>query len=92
MVTNESESNTAHKHDTKPTTVPTTPAIEPTEPTESTDSTVDIDSVALELQAYIDRISKKLIVEIPKAIRESNAQYVDLIHIAGDINARLSSK
>ena len=50
----------------------------------------DLNQIVLELQKYIDELSKALIVEIPKEIRETNKTYRDLIHIAGELNVRLS--
>ena len=50
----------------------------------------DLTQLVIELQKYIDELNEALIVEIPKEIREANKQYRDLIHLAGELNVRLS--
>jgi hypothetical protein len=50
----------------------------------------NIDELVNALQKYIDQLNDTLINDIPKEIRETNKQYRDLIHLAGELNARLS--
>jgi hypothetical protein len=50
----------------------------------------DVDELVNVLKGYIDQLNDTLINDIPKEIREANKQYRDLIHIAGELNARLA--
>lgn len=50
----------------------------------------DINELVDALKRYVDQLNETLINDIPKEIRETNKQYRDLIHLAGELNARLS--
>jgi len=50
----------------------------------------DINELVDALKRYVDQLNETLINDIPKEIREANKQYRDLLHLAGELNARLA--
>jgi wobble nucleotide-excising tRNase len=50
----------------------------------------EIEDIVDKLKQYIDQLNATLINDIPKEVHEANKQYRDLIHLAGEFNARLA--